>query len=141
MKKTGYILKRVGENMKTKKPLLLVVSSILMLVIAIPMLMWCFTLIDGASVDMTPGYTYAGVGCFAAAIVYTFSMVTAIAGLTFAKRPYYRRWCRAMGLIQLVAGVILVIPMRAYAVLTLPPLLILTILYMIGARKRAEDNF
>ncbi|MCK9267896.1 MAG: hypothetical protein M0P14_04175 [Alkaliphilus sp.] len=127
--------------MKTKRPLLLVVSSALMLVIAIPMLMWCFTLINGAAVDMTPGYTYAGVGCFAAAIVYTFSMLTAIAGLTFAKRPYYRRWCRAMGLIQLIASVILVIPMRAYVVLTLPPLLILTMLYLIGARKRAEDDF
>lgn len=127
--------------MKTKKPLLLVVSSVLMLVIAIPMLMWCLTLINGAAVDMTPGYTYAGVGCFAAAIVYVFSMVTAIAGLTFAKRPYYRRWCRAMGLIQLIASVVLVIPMRGYVVLTLPPILILTMLYLIGARRRAEDDF
>lgn len=136
-----YILKKAGENMKTKKPLLLVISSALMLVIAIPMLMWCFTLIDGASVDITPGYTYAGVGCFIAGIVYTFSMLTAIAGLSLMKKPYCWYLCRPLAFAQLIVGVILFIPMRAYAVLTLPPLLVLTMLYLIGTRKRNEDIF
>ena len=141
MEKIGYFPKKVGENMKTKKSLLLVISSALMLIIAIPMVMWCFTLIDSASVDRTPGYTYAGVGCFAAAMVYTLSMATAIGGLSFAGKPYRLHLCRPWAFVQLVAGVILFIPLRAYAILTLPPLLVLTMLYLIGARKREEDDF
>lgn len=127
--------------MKTKKPLLLIVSSVLMLVVAIPMIMWCLTLTDSASVDTTYGYTYAGLGCFTAGIVYTFSMVTAIAGLSLAKKPYRWRLCRPLAFTQLTVGVILFVPMRAYAVLTLPPLLVLSMLYLIGTRKRNEDIF
>lgn len=133
--------KKAGENMKIKKPLLLIISSILMLICAVPSALWCLTLIDGASVSRASGYTYAGAGCFAMMFVYTFSMITAIAGLTFAKTPYRWHWCRAMALIQLVAGIILIIPMRGYAVLTLPPLLILTVLYLIGVRKGKESSF
>lgn len=137
--KKGCILKKAGEYMKTKKPLLLVISSSLMLIIAIPMMMWCFTIIDSASVDITPGYSYAGVGCFIAGIAYTFSMLTAIAGLSLAKKPYRWYLCRPLAFAQLVVGIILFIPMRAYAVLTLPPLLVLSMLYIIGTRKRNED--
>jgi uncharacterized membrane protein HdeD (DUF308 family) len=140
MEKTDYSPKKAGESMKTKKPLLLVISSVLMLICAIPLMLWCFSLIDSASVDRMPGYTYAGAGCFAAAMVYVFSMVTAVAGLVFAKTPHRRHWCRTLALIQLTAGVMLAIPMRAYAALTLPLLLILTVLYLIGARKRKDKS-
>lgn len=119
-----------------KKPALLIISSVIMLLTAIPLLLWCLNLINSASVDMSPGYTYAGAGCFAAAIVYAFSMVTAMAGLAFAGRPYRHRWCRMLAYIQLATGVILIFPLGAYAALTMPPLLILTILYLIGVRER-----
>lgn len=59
------------------KRVLLRVVSVLMLICALPMLLWCLNLIDNASMD----YDYAGAGCFGAAMVYAFSMVTAIAGL------------------------------------------------------------
>ena len=64
------------------KRTLLRISSVLMLLAALPMLLWCLNLIDSAALD----YTYAGAGCFAAAIIYAFSVVTAIAGLAFARQ-------------------------------------------------------
>lgn len=67
-----------------RKPkwVLLRVSSVLMLLAALPMLLWCWGFIDNAALD----YEYARIGCIAAGIVYIFSMVTAIAGLAFAGR-------------------------------------------------------
>lgn len=114
-------------NSKPKR-ILLRISSVLMLLAALPMLLWCLNLIDNAAMD----YTYAGAGCFAAGIAYIFSMVTAIAGLTFAGKPYRHRWCRVLAYIQLAAGVLLFVPIRSYATLTLPPLFLLTVLYLFG---------
>ena len=114
------------------KRILLQVSSVLMLLCALPMLLWCMNLINNAALD----YDYAGAGCFGAAMVYAFSMVTAIAGLTYAKRPYRYRWCRTLSYIQLAAGVVLILPLYSYAVLTLPPLFLLTILYLFGVGWR-----
>jgi len=105
-----------------------------MLLAALPMLLWCLGLIDNAALD----YTYAGAGCFAAGIVYIFSMVTAIAGLAFAGRLHRYRWCRTLGLIQLAVGALLIVPLRTYAALTLPPLFLFTILYMFGVEWREK---
>lgn len=69
--------------MKTKlKRILVQISSLLMLVCALPMMLWCLNLINNAALD----YEYAGAGCFGAAMVYAFSMVTGIAGLSFSKK-------------------------------------------------------
>jgi len=114
-------------NRKPKR-VLLRISSLLMLLAALPMLLWCLNLIDNAALN----YTYAGAGCFAAGITYIFSMVTAIAGLAFAGRLHRHRWCRTLGYIQLAAGVLLIVPLRAYAALSLPPLFLLTVLYLVG---------
>lgn len=122
--------------MVTKKSVLLIITSVLMMIFAIPMMLWCLNLINTAAMD----YTYAGAGCFGAAILYIFSMVTAIVGLAFAGRSYRHRWCRVLGSIQLVGGGILIVPLSAYAILTMPPLLILTILYLIGARKPKDEQ-
>lgn len=107
-----------------------------MLLAALPMLLWCLGLIDNAALD----YTYAGAGCFAAGIAYIFSMVTAIAGLAFAGRLHRQRCCRTLGLIQLAAGVLLIVPLYSYAALTLPPLFLLTILYLFGVGKREKQD-
>lgn len=125
-------------NSKPKR-ILLRISSLLMLLAALPMLLWCLNLIDNAALD----YTYAGAGCFAAGIAYIFSMVTAIAGLAFAGRLHRHRWCRTLGYIQLAAGVLLFVPLRSYAALTLPPLFLLTILYLFGVgwcEKRDSEH-
>ena len=53
---------------------------VLMLFSALPMLLWCLHLINTAALE----YDYAGLGCFIAAIVYLFSIATAIVGLIFA---------------------------------------------------------
>lgn len=117
--------------MKNQKRVLLVVISILMIILAIPMTMWCLSLINSAALE----YTYAGVGCFAASILYLFSILTAIVGLVCAKKPTSLRWCRFFGYIQMLVIIISIIPLNAYAVITIPPLLILTILYLLGAKK------
>ena len=118
-------------NSKPKR-VLLRISSVLMLLITLPMLLWCLNLIDNAAQD----YTYAGAGCFAAAIGYAFSMVTAIAGLAFAGRLHRHRRCRVLAYIQLAAGVLLIPVLCSYAALTLPPLFLLTILYLFGVGWR-----
>ena len=123
-------------NSKPKR-ILLRISSLLMLLAALPMLLWCLNLIDNAALD----YTYAGAGCCAAGIAYSFSMVTAIAGLAFAIKPYRHRWCRTLGLIQLAAGVLLIVPLLSYAVLILPPLFLLTLLYLFGVGWRERCDF
>lgn len=125
-----------AQDMKTPGDWLLIISEILMLLIALPMLLWCLSLIDEAAND----FAYAGAGCFAAAVLYAFSLVTAIAGTTFAGKRYRYYWCRILGYIQLTAGVLLIFLLNAYAVLTLPPLFILTVLYLSAAgwRKRRE---
>jgi len=38
--------------------------------------------------------------------------------------------------IQLAAGVLLIFPLRAYTILTLPPLFLLTVLYLFGVGWR-----
>jgi len=124
------------SNNSPRKRMLLRISSALMLLCALPMLLWCLNLINNAALD----YDYAGVGCFGAALVYAFSMVTAIAGLTFAGRPYRYGWCRILAYIQLAAGVLLIFPLYAYTVLTLPLLFILTILYLFGAGWREKRD-
>ena len=128
-------------NSKPKR-VLLRISSVLMLLAALPMLLWCLNLIDNAALD----YTYAGAGCFAAGIAYIFSMVTAIAGLAFAGlafagRLHRHRWCRTLAYIQLAAGVLLFIPLRSYAALTLPPLFLLTVLYLFGVGWREKRDY
>ena len=123
-------------NRKPKR-VILRVSSLLMLLAALPMLLWCLNLIDNAALD----YTYAGAGCFAAGIAYIFSMVTAIAGLAFAGKPHRYRWCRTLGYIQLAAGILLIVPLRSYAALTLPPLFLLTVLYLFGVGWRERCDF
>ena len=122
-------------NSKPKR-ILLRISSVLMLLAALPMLLWCLNLIDNAALD----YTYAGAGCFAAGIAYIFSMVTAIAGLAFAERLHRHHWCRTLGYIQLAAGVLLFVPLRSYAALILPPLFLLTILYLFGVGWREKRD-
>lgn len=121
--------------MKTKlKRILVQISSLLMFVCALPMMLWCLNLINNAALD----YEYAGAGCFGAAMVYAFSMVTGIAGLSFSKKTYRYGWCRTLAYIQIAAGIVLIIPLLPYAVLTLPPLFILTIFYLL-ALGRQED--
>lgn len=136
---TSYPTARKEEYMNRKaKRALLRVSSLLMLLAALPMLLWCLNLIDNAALD----YTYAGAGCFAAGIAYIFSMVTAIAGLAFAGKPHRYRWCRTLGYIQLAVGILLIVPLRSYTMLTLPSLFLLTVLYLFGLDgcERQDDE-
>lgn len=123
-------------NIKPKR-ILLQISSVLMLLVALPMMRWCWGLINQAALD----HDYAGVGCFMAGIAYIFSMVTAIAGLAFAGKPHRYRWCRILAYIQLAAGGILFVPLLSYAVLILPPLFLLTLLYLFGVGWRERCDF
>lgn len=132
-----YIASRCPKGNIYESRVLLRISSVLMLLAALPMLLWSWNLIDNAALD----YTYAGAGCFAAGIAYIFSMVTAIAGLAFAERLHRHRWCRTLGYIQLAAGVLLIVPLRSYAALTLPPLFLLIVLYLFGVSWREKRDY
>lgn len=71
-------------------------------------------------------------------MVYVFSMVTGIAGLSFSEKTYRYSWCRTLAYIQIAASIVLIFPLQPYAILTLPPLFILTIFYLL-ALGRQED--
>ncbi len=105
---------------------LLRICSALMLICALPMLLWCMNLINTAALD----YDYAGLGCLIAAMVYAFSIATAIVGLIFSGQSNRYTWCRILAYIQMTAGVVLIFLLRTYAILTLPPLFIFTSLYL-----------
>ena len=121
--------------------------SILMLLCALPMLLMCFAMMGSAQTNYHDGVAspepqYAALGCFALAIVYVFSMITAIAGLSFAGKPHRWGLCRVFAYIQLGAGLLLIFPLEEYALLTLPPLLILTIplLCCVGWRNKRKGE-
>ena len=131
----SYPIARKENCMNSKPKLVLIkISSILMLLVAMPMFLWCLQLIDNAALD----YTYAGAGCFAAGIAYVFSMITVITGLAFAGRLHRHCWCRMLGYIQLAAVVLLIVPLHSYTALTLPPLFLLTVLYLFGVGWREK---
>jgi hypothetical protein len=131
----GLLMEGFMKNKPQK--VLLSVSSILMLLAALPMVMWCLELIRSASMNND----YSTLGLFVAGIVYVFSMITAIAGLVFAKKPHRYLWCRVLGYIQLIAGVLLIVPIHIYTVLALPPLFLLTVLYLFGLGWREKRDF
>ncbi len=134
-------------NSGRARRVILRIISILMLLCALPMLIMCFTMLGSAQTNYHDGVTspeppYAAAGCFAMAIVYVFSMVTAIAGLSFASKQHRWGWCRVLAYIQLGAGLLLIFPMEEYALLTLPPLLILTIplLFCVGWSNKRKGG-
>ena len=88
--------------------------------------------INQASLDTS--FPLAGVGCFAAVILYLFSLVTAVVGLIWGKKPDCRP-CLLLGGVQLAAAVGITVLLKPYAVFVLPPVVILTVLYLMGARK------
>lgn len=66
------------------------ICSILILLTALPLLLWCLNLIGNASLD----YDYAGAGCFAAEMVYVFYMpplfiltILYLFGVGWSKKP------------------------------------------------------
>ncbi|HBT19401.1 MAG TPA: hypothetical protein DEA52_05030 [Clostridiaceae bacterium] len=122
---------------------LLFIASWIMLISALPMMVWCLDLVNTASVDKD--YTYAGVGVFAASILYVFSMVTAIAGLSFHNQGYRLKWCIYMGGFQLGIALGLFFLLWGYTVVTLPPLYFTTSVYILGAslgkRKYEASRF
>ena len=44
-------------------------------------------------------------------------------------------------LLALAAGILLIVPLRSYAALTLPPLFLLTVLYLFGVAWRERCDF
>jgi hypothetical protein len=94
-----------------------------------------------ASFGLLVCFVRMGMDGFSAGIAYIFSMVTAIAGLAFAGRLHRHRWCRMLAYIQLAAGVLLFVPLRSYAALTLPPLFLHTVLYLFGVGWREKRDY
>ncbi len=65
-------------------------------------------------------------------------MATTITGFVFAGKPHRYKWCRVLAYIQLGAGLLLIFPFEGFALLILPPLLILTVLllFCVGWREK-----
>ena len=101
------------------------ISSILMIIFAIPMAALSMVFLDSASRE----FTYAGLGCLIMAIIYLFSIITGILGLVFSKKEN-KKACKIFGWIQLIASVSNIFLLLGYAVFLLPPIAILTILYL-----------
>lgn len=118
------------------KSALLRLISFMMFIFALPMMVWCLGLINAAALD----YPFAGVGCFGSALLYVYSMVTAITGISFAKKQHYYKWCRTLAYIQLIIGTLLIIPLHAYTFLTLPPLFVFTIFYLFATGWKYHKN-
>ncbi|MFV9473034.1 hypothetical protein ACM5Q9_01225 [Advenella sp. RU8] len=116
--------------------ILLRLSSLLMLFFALPMVWWCLSLINNAAL----AYDNAGIGSFGAAMLYVFSMLTAMAGMKWRWQSAGYCWCRMLAYVQLAVALVLVPLLGPYAVLTLPPLFILTILYLFGVGWRESKN-
>ena len=121
-----------------KKRVLLIVVSCLMIPVGLLMTFFLVTQINHlANISHRPGETYAALGAFLAAILYLFSLVTAVFGFVFAARPS-AKVCRIFGWVQMSAALLLIVPLLAYAFIFLPPMWLLTLLYLIGARKKRD---
>ena len=121
-----------------KKKTLLTAVCVLMFAAGVFMAAFCFVQINPrASESHLPGRSYAAAGTLAAAILYILSLATAALGL-FLSRNGRLRWPRVAGCVQLAAAVILIFPLREYALLDLSPILLLTILYLLCLRGGME---
>lgn len=107
---------------------LLNIVSIFMIVLGIPMAVWCLGLVNQA----TASYNYAGLGCFACAVLYALLPFAGIAGLILSKKGRTAP-CRVIAVIFLAACVILAFLMAAFTVLTVPIMVVLMILYHKGS--------
>ncbi len=111
------------------------ISSFIMLLIALPMMVFTFNMIYSASPHDVPGDGLASLGLLIGAVGYIFSLVVAIAGLSFANKPHLYKWCKGLGYILIILLGITLILARAYFTFTMLPLAILIIPYILGARK------
>lgn len=121
-----------------KKPVhrLLFFTSLLMLIIAIPMMIFTFDMVYTASPHDVPGDGLASLGMLVGAGAYVYSMVVAIVGLVYYRKPYRHHWCRKVAwVLVLLLGIAFVLA-RAYFLIAMTPLVMLLSLYLWGARKR-----
>ncbi len=134
-------------NSGRAKRIVMRIISALMLICALPMCLLCFSLMFTAQTNYhdgvaSPEPVNAAFGGLAMAVVYVFTLVTAISGLVFAAKPHRYGWCRTMAYLQLGAGLLLIFPLEYYAVIALPPLLVLTVplLCCTGWRKKLKEE-
>ena len=78
---------------------ILIISSAFMLLISLPMMLFTFNMVYSASPYDKSGESLQSIGLLIGAGIYIFSMLVAIAGLSFANKPYIYNWCRNLGLI------------------------------------------
>ena len=117
---------------------ILIISSAFMLLISLPMMLFTFNMVYSASHYDKSGDNLQAIGLLIGAGIYIFSMLVAIAGLSFANKPYKYNWCRNLGLILMLITLLDAILLRAYFIITMLPLLILNIIYITGTRNNAE---
>jgi hypothetical protein len=128
------------ENTKVPGRGLLITSCIIMLVSALPLMLWTFTMIYSTSPYDAPGDDLASLGCFFGAATYLWSVLPAVFGLAYSKKPHRYKCCRALGWITVTLLLACVVMQRVVFLFTTLPLAIMTTLYLIAAYapKRRE---
>ena len=121
------------QSERTPGRVLLCTSSLFMLILALPLTWWTFNMGLTASPYDMPGDSLATLGCCVGAAAYVWSLPVAIIGLCALKKPHRWNWCRVLGWVCVALLVACVVMQRAYFVLTMPPLVLLTALYLIAA--------
>ena len=123
-------------NKKSKKNIKLIISSSIMLLIALPMMLFTFNMIYQASPYDIPVDYMVSLGLILGANIYIFSMIVAIAGLSFANKPYRYKWCRNLSFFLMFIILLDFFLLRAYFTITLGPLLLLNFIYLLGSKTQ-----
>lgn len=107
------------------------ITSIILIILSLPMtaLAGIFLIASISDGGFQP------VGCLLMMPIYLFTMATAIVALIQINKPEKKAY-KVMGWIQLVLSVCNVYLMREYSLFLLPPILILTVIFLTGKKKR-----
>ena len=121
---------------KGRKSVLIAASAVILLM-AVPMALWCLSLVNQAAVDTE--YRNAGIGCVMAVVIYLLSIPLGIAGLIGVKKGN-RKAARILALILLAGMPAAFVFLLPYFVMTLLPLFVFTAVIAVaaGASKREE---
>lgn len=117
----------MSEKWKTA----LYVCAGVMLVSAVPLALWCVSLINQASVNTD--YPGAGIGCFLALIGYALWVPFAVIVFLCTKKDRFRV-IRILAIVQLVYFAVCTGFLLPYTVLTLPPYLVLSMFLLVLSR-------
>ena len=118
--------------MKNNKNKLLLIVSIIMLIIALPMVYWCYIMIGMTSAKVD--FPYASLGSFIACFIYFYLIITGIIGIVTYKKDK-TKLAKISAYVGLIACAVDACLLLGYVLFTLLPAIILFVLYLIGLKR------